>query len=62
MRGGGRGAVSLTPDVDGTRVHIFESSQLEGSYILPVYINTGHLKALIWSERSRSNEKGNVVS
>ena len=25
-------AVSLTPDIYGTHVHIFESSQLEGSY------------------------------
>ena len=30
---GGRAAVSLTPDIDGTHVHIFESSQLEGSYV-----------------------------
>ena len=29
---GGRAAISLTPDVDGTHVHVFESSQLEGSY------------------------------
>ena len=27
---GGQAAVSLTPDVDGTHVHIFESLQLEG--------------------------------
>ena len=26
-------AVSLTLDVDGMQVHIFESSQLEGSYV-----------------------------
>ena len=26
-------AVSLTTDVDGTHVRIFESSQLEGSYV-----------------------------
>ena len=25
--------LSLTPDVDGMHVHIFESSQLEGSYV-----------------------------
>ena len=30
---GGQAAVSLMPDVDGTHVHIFESSQLEGSYV-----------------------------
>ena len=30
---GGQAAISLTPDVDGTHVHIFESSQLEGSYV-----------------------------
>lgn len=30
---GGRAAVSLTPDTDGTHVHIFERSQLEGSYV-----------------------------
>ena len=30
---GGQAAVSLTPDVDGTHVCIFESSQLEGSYV-----------------------------
>ena len=29
----GRAAISLTPDVDGTHVHIFASWQLEGSYI-----------------------------
>ena len=29
----GQAAISLTPDVDGTHVHIFESSQLEGSYV-----------------------------
>ena len=30
---GGQAAISLTPDVDGAHVHIFESSQLEGSYV-----------------------------
>ena len=30
---GGQAAISLTPDVDGTHVHIFESSQLVGSYV-----------------------------
>ena len=30
---GGQAAISLTPDVDGTHVHILESSQLEGSYV-----------------------------
>ena len=36
---GGQAAISLTPDVDGMHVHIFESSQLEGSYVgdLTVY-------------------------
>ena len=29
----GQDAISLTPDVDGTHVHIFESSQLEGLYV-----------------------------
>ena len=26
-------AISLTPDVDGTHVCIFQNSQLEGSYV-----------------------------
>ena len=30
---GGQAAISLTPDVDGTHVCIFESSQLWGSYV-----------------------------
>ena len=30
---GGQTEISLTPDVDGTHVRIFESSQLEGSYV-----------------------------
>ena len=30
---GGQAAISFTPDVNGTQVHIFESSQLEGSYV-----------------------------
>ena len=30
---GGQAAMSLSSDVDGTQVHIFESLQLEGSYI-----------------------------
>ena len=30
---GGQAAISLTPDVDGTQVCIFESSQLKGSYV-----------------------------
>ena len=30
---GGQVATSLTPDVDGTHVCIFEGSQLEGSYV-----------------------------
>ena len=30
---GGQAAVSLMPDVDGTHIHTFESSQLESSYI-----------------------------
>ena len=29
----GQAAISLTPDVDGMHVRIFESSQLEGSYV-----------------------------
>ena len=29
----GQDAVSLTPDVDGTHVRIFESLRLEGSYV-----------------------------
>ena len=28
----GQAAISLMPDIDGMHVHIFESSQLEGSY------------------------------
>ena len=30
---GGQAAISLTPDVDGTHVLIFENLQLEGSYV-----------------------------
>ena len=30
---GGQAATSLTPDVDGMHVCIFESSQIEGSYV-----------------------------
>ena len=30
---GGQAAISLMPDVDGTHVCIFESSQLEGSCV-----------------------------
>ena len=30
---GGQAAVSLMPDVSGTHVRIFESSQVEGSYV-----------------------------
>ena len=30
---GGQAAISLTPDDDGTHVRIFESLQLEGSYV-----------------------------
>ena len=30
---GGQAAISLTPDVDGTCICIFESSQLEGSFV-----------------------------
>ena len=30
---GGQAAISLTPDADGTHVHIVESSQLEGLYV-----------------------------
>ena len=30
---GGQAAISLTPDVDGTHVDIFESSRLEGSHV-----------------------------
>ena len=30
---GGQAAISLTPDTDGMHVRIFESSQLEGSYV-----------------------------
>ena len=29
----GQAAISLTPDTDGTHVRIFESSQLDGSYV-----------------------------
>ena len=30
---GGQAAASLMPDVDGTHVHIFESLQIESSYV-----------------------------
>ena len=30
---GGQAAVILMPDVNGMQVHIFESLQLEGSYV-----------------------------
>ena len=30
---GGQAAMSLTPDIDGKHVRIFESLQLEGSYV-----------------------------
>ena len=30
---GGQAAISLTSDVDGTHIHIFESSQLACSYV-----------------------------
>ena len=30
---GRQAAISLTPDINGTHVRIFESSQLEGSYV-----------------------------
>ena len=30
---GGQAAISLTPNVDGTHVRIFENSQPEGSYV-----------------------------
>ena len=33
IRDGGQAAISLTPDIDETHVRIFESSQLEGSYV-----------------------------
>ena len=38
---GEQAAISLTPDVNGTHVRIFESSQLEGSYVgnLLIYFN-----------------------
>ena len=29
----GQATASFTPDVDGTHIHIFESSQLEGSSV-----------------------------
>ena len=29
----GQAAISLTPDADGMHIHIFETSQLEGSYV-----------------------------
>ena len=31
--GGGQAIISLMPEIDGTHAHIFEISQLEGSYI-----------------------------
>ena len=33
IRDGGQAAISLMPDVDGTHVRIFESLQLEDSYV-----------------------------
>ena len=30
---GGQAVISLKPDTDGMHVHIFESLQLEGSYV-----------------------------
>jgi len=30
---GGQSTISFMPAADGTHVHIFESSQLEGSYV-----------------------------
>ena len=31
--GGGQAIISLMPEIDATHAHIFEISQLEGSYI-----------------------------
>ena len=30
---GGQAAISLMPDTDGMHIHVFESLQLEGSYV-----------------------------
>ena len=43
----GRAAISLTPDIDGTHVRIFESSQLEGSYAGDLlYVNDPSVKQM----------------
>ena len=40
---GGQAPISLTPDTDGTHVCIFESWQLEGSYIGDLLYWSQHL-------------------
>ena len=48
---GGQAAISLTPDVDGTHVPIFESSQVEGSYVGDLLYRT-RKKSLTMNEAS----------
>ena len=43
---GGQAARSFMPEVDGKHVHIFESSQLEGSYVG----NLLYLHPLFWKQ------------
>ena len=43
IRDRGKAVISLTPDIDGTHVHIFESSQLEGSYVGTYCMTSGWL-------------------
>ena len=63
---GGQAAISLTPDVDGTRVRIFESLQLEGWFVcrgLTVFAHSSGgwksaIKVAAWPHSSKGSRGG----
>ena len=59
---GGQAAMSLTPDAHRTHVRIFESSQLEGSYVgdlVHVYTFKTVLNIHVWTSHLFSSFSGN---
>ena len=50
----GQAAMSLTPDIDGMHVHIFESLQLASSYVGDLLNMSVHSSVIHSSQRTRN--------
>ena len=62
IENGGQAAISLTPDIDGTHVGLFESSQFESSYVGDLlYLGTGEQKVSNKMNPNRTTTKHIII-